>query len=489
MFTFFRRKRVFLFILLLSVFLILLKTTYSFANNLTWTTKANMITGRHGLGVTTVNDKIYAIGGCCSTTDVLDSNEKYDPNTDSWVSRSSMPTKRVYPGVTTGSDGKIYVVGGFNITNGYLNKVEVYDPISDSWSTKSNMPTIRSNLGLVSATNGKLYAIGGFNGFTKVSTVEIYDIATDSWTAGTNMSVPRLGLGLVYANNGKIYAIGGMNLSDTPIATVEEYDVNNDVWSTKSNMPTARGYLAATLASDGKMYAIGGRTQPSSSSFSDVVESYDPNTDSWFNETPMLTARYILGASASANKIYAIGGINATSNSLLTVEEAIVIPPPQITSINPAEIWVGLKNSDDVGIKFDLLAEIYKDGNLVTSGELDGVKGGSSGFNNAQLHTIPFATFSPVDFPQGSSLSLKLYVRNTCSGHTHNSGTARLWFNDSAADSHFGATISVNSNNYFLLDNFILSTVVGSGPKGKIDVGAGAPCSPFKPFGEWAITP
>jgi hypothetical protein len=160
----------------------------------------------------------------------------------------------------------------------------------------------------------------------------------------------------------------------------------------------------------------------------------------------------------------------------------------QLTALAPAQVWVGLKNSDDVGTHFDLLAEVYVNGNLVSSGQLNGVHGGSSGFNNARLNTIPFNAFSPVSVPAGSMISFKLSVRNACSGPSHNSGTARLWFNDSAANSQFGATIASTNNTYFLGDGFNLLTAVGPGPKKTIDVAAGARCSPFKPFGTWNRT-
>lgn len=163
-------------------------------------------------------------------------------------------------------------------------------------------------------------------------------------------------------------------------------------------------------------------------------------------------------------------------------------PVRQLTALSPTKVWVGLKNSDAVGIKFDLLAEVYKDSTLVSTGQINRVPGGSSGFNNAKLNTIPFNPFTPVNFPQGSQLKIQLYVRNTCTGPTHNSGTARLWFNDSAANSRFDATIDSTTNDYFLRDGFLLATTAGPGPKKTIDVAAGAPCSPFKTFGTWTIT-
>ena len=47
---------------------------------------------------------------------------------------------------------------------------------------------------------------------------------------------------------------------------------------------------------------------------------------------------------------------------------------------------MGLANSDDVGIRFDLQAIVSVNGSPVGSGYLDSVAGGSSGFNNAKLN-------------------------------------------------------------------------------------------------------
>jgi hypothetical protein len=115
--------------------------------------------------------------------------------------------------------------------------------------------------------------------------------------------------------------------------------------------------------------------------------------------------------------------------------------------------------------------------------------GSESKMRNARLHTIPFNSFPPVDLPPGSVLGLKLYVRNACTGSRHNSGTARLWFNDSAANSRFDAAIGGSASDYNLRDGFLLATTAGPGPKKTIDVVAGAKCSSFKPFGTWTVTP
>ncbi len=184
------------------------------------------------------------------------------------------------------------------------------------------------------------------------------------------------------------------------------------------------------------------------------------------------------------------GEIQYTSSPLTAAEfsSTCTTAVNQLSALNPAGVWIGLKNSDDVGTKFDLKVEAYNGSTLVASGELDSFAGGSSGFNNAHLATIPFNAFSPVNLPTGSVISLTVSVRNACVGSGHNSGTARLWYDDSAAGSGFGAKVDGSDTNYYLRDAFALATAVGAGPKKTIDVQAGSKCSAFKPFGTWSKT-
>ncbi len=165
--------------------------------------------------------------------------------------------------------------------------------------------------------------------------------------------------------------------------------------------------------------------------------------------------------------------------------------PTQLTSLSPAKVWVGLPNFFGAGAKFDVKAEAYKDTTLVSTGQLNSIDPGFGfgGFTSAKLHTIPFNTFQPVDFPQGSTLRIKVSARTACTGSANPLGTARLWYNDSQANSNFGATIGANASFYYLRTNSALSTTVGSGPKHNADVQGGAACSAFKSFGTWMITP
>ena len=160
-----------------------------------------------------------------------------------------------------------------------------------------------------------------------------------------------------------------------------------------------------------------------------------------------------------------------------------------ISALGPATVWVGLKNSDDVGTKFDLLAEVLNNGVVIGSGQLNDVPGGSSGFNNAVLDTISMSLSSSQSFCTGNTLTFRLSVRVAASSG-HVSGTARLWFSDAAANSRFNATVNGASTDYFLLNGFLLGTSAGPGPKTTIDVlvNRNVGGNPFKPFGTWTKT-
>jgi hypothetical protein len=146
-----------------------------------------------------------------------------------------------------------------------------------------------------------------------------------------------------------------------------------------------------------------------------------------------------------------------------------------------ASVWIGLKNSDDVGTSFDIKA-VSKAFADCFIGEQDGVPGGSSGFNNAHLVTIPLEGSDCGGYPTGFTL----YVRVACTSR-HLSGTARLWYDDPNADSE----LEVDESEFYLRTGFVLSPTPGPAPADTIDVlvkKSGCPTQPtlnWKPFGTW----
>ncbi|MBT9475361.1 hypothetical protein [Polaromonas sp.] len=102
--------------------------------------------------------------------------------------------------------------------------------------------------------------------------------------------------------NGKLYVMGGQRTDSGVVPgpstnLLEIYDPATDTWTTGNPMPTARMGLVAAVA-NGKIYAIGGRTDGFSTSAVGTVEQLDPATGLWTTKNPMPTARYFAAGAA-----------------------------------------------------------------------------------------------------------------------------------------------------------------------------------------------
>ena len=305
----------------------------------TWTQKADISNGRWGAGAVEVNGKIYLVGGCSDTegtTNILDV-ELYDPLTDTWAINTQIPTPRNSLGVCAVNE-KIYAVGGFNLglKNGdSLSSVEMYDPDTNTWTTKTDIPTGRDNFSCC-VVNGKIYVIGGFHAvginFNVVPTVEEYDPETDTWTTKTPMPTARWGQA-AHVVNGKIYIIGGATdyPPDNNIGTVEVYDPETDIWTTKTPMPTAR-FLIPGGEVNGKIYVFGGFTfSPAKSHL--VTEIYDSASDTWLTGSDIPEKKVKYATCVVNDIIYVIGGFPDIGNTTGSTH-VFIYNPGSATSVD-----------------------------------------------------------------------------------------------------------------------------------------------------------
>ncbi|MCL5432978.1 MAG: C39 family peptidase [Patescibacteria group bacterium] len=272
-----------------------------------------MPTPRRDFGIATDADgNIYAVGGYggYGYRWLLNVVEMYDPKNDTWMIKSQAPVLRNSMGFTFNpTNNNFYFTGGYN--EGVFNDVYEYNPTSDTWTAKTPMPSKRFGLRLVVGSNGKLYAVGGKNDAGLVDAVEEYDPITNLWTTKNTIPTPRSNLGLVAAPNGMIYAIGGDNDQAHYFNIVEEYNPITNTWITKNPMPTARSDMGVSLNSEGNIVVAGGYADNGAgiSGYTNVVEEYNPTTDTWTTKTPLPVATYALGlALAGDGNLYAIGG-------------------------------------------------------------------------------------------------------------------------------------------------------------------------------------
>jgi len=299
------RATLILFLIFCSVLVSLTNIAAVRAAEDSWAIMEPMPTARAWLGVAVADGKIYAIGGGYESNGV----EEYDPVTNTWSTKTPMPTPRIFFGIAV-VDNKIYTIGGDggNWEAGEtLTKVnEVYDPLTDTWETRTSMPTKRLGLS-ASVVDDKIYLIGGRMGeptYAEVSATEVYDPSTDTWTTIEPIPTPVSYHTSAVVDN-KIYIIGGA----VGVTLNQIYDTETDTWSSGASLPTgldqaAVGVTAGTTDTQ-RIFVIGGKQGLDAVSLNQV---YDPETDTWVAGPAMPTARFGLGVAVVDDSLYAIGG-------------------------------------------------------------------------------------------------------------------------------------------------------------------------------------
>ncbi len=206
---------------------------------------------------------------------------EYDPTNDTWKALAPVPTKRGSPNAAT-VNGKIYVIGGASTHPGSsetavhptrphrsVDTNEVYDPVTNKWETRSTMPTAR-NHAAVGVVNNKIYVIGGRVGAafmlvpaSSIDIVEEYDPATDQW-GGLKRSMPTARSAMAWGTyKGKIYIAGGEMrnaLSYGTYRAVEAYDPATNGWSILPPMLIPRHGLAGDVIGN-RLHLVSGDVQ------------------------------------------------------------------------------------------------------------------------------------------------------------------------------------------------------------------------------------
>ena len=261
-----------------------------------------------------------------------------DAGANEWRIISELPTQRGEFS-TVVVDGKIYLIGGtlFENLRGVerpelgpgiwrgpfgMSLVEVYDPETNTWERLTDMPTVRSSA-KVAVVNGKIYVLAGDVGkdnrhvnLKTLKVVEMYDPETDTWVRKQDMSRRRMAFGIGVVA-GKIYAIGGYvhpgnRKPDEPwrLDLVETYDPATDTWAKRAKMPTKRDGFGAEVVRE-TIYAVGGSGWPHDGQGGPAlatIEAYHPKTNRWRKKPDMPNLRWVFSSVVVADKIYLIGG-------------------------------------------------------------------------------------------------------------------------------------------------------------------------------------
>ncbi|MCP4631844.1 MAG: hypothetical protein GY855_02880 [candidate division Zixibacteria bacterium] len=129
------------------------------------------------------------------------------------------------------------------------------------------------------------------------------------WFNRVDMPTPRQEI-LPGELDGKIYVIGGwLNGGSGITDIVEVYDPATDTWTTAPPLPINRHHCAV-VSVDGILYVIGGYTNTSWPNWvpTPITLAYDPSTKEWMTKAHMTVARGEHSAVVYDGKIYVTGG-------------------------------------------------------------------------------------------------------------------------------------------------------------------------------------
>jgi len=328
----------------------------------TWAAKAPMHQARAGLGVAVVNGKIYAIGGSTASGTYrpdafaggfVGTNEEYDPATDTWTTKASMPTPRDYFAIVA-YQNKIYCIGGavgytVDERTGFYSYItsgvnEVYDTLTDTWETRAPMPDDAMAI-QAHVVNGKIYVMDW-------SLTYVYDPENDSWTSKTSMPPPwpdydSSPVSAVVDNKIIVtFEFSNFTFSIGYVSTEQKiwiYDTETDSWSEGKSgaIVVVQGAAGATtgVKAPQKVYVLGLIVD---ALYPTVINQvYDPTTDTWATATTMPTTRSDFGIAVVNYILYVIGGyLRGSPNVTPTAVNEQYIPigysaPPEIKIVSP----------------------------------------------------------------------------------------------------------------------------------------------------------
>ena len=275
-----------------------------------------------------------------------------------WVKLAAFPeAAEELLGVASG--GKLYVFCGLAPGWKPMAMVYEYDPATDRWAKKQPM-ALASHHVAFAEHRGKIYAFGGFvlpasgpAAWTPIDNAWEYDPIADTWRGLAPMPTKR-GSPVAAVVGDRIYVIGGatvpLNSKEVSIhparphrsvGTVEEYDPAANTWRERTPMPTPRNH-ATGGAVNNKVYVIGGRVGGAfitgAANNVDIVEEYDPATDSWaLVRARMPTPRSAMASGVYVGRIYVTGGEGQDNRMMATFRALEAFDPASGTwSILPS---------------------------------------------------------------------------------------------------------------------------------------------------------
>ena len=265
-----------------------------------------------------INGVVYVVG------EVNPSTLAYDINNGTWQSNLAA---RPFPGNHHAAEvigGKLYLFGGLGANA--QGKVQIYNPATNTWSLGAPIPFATGSAS-TALINGLVYYAGGIDltGNTVVSAA-VYNPVTNSWSGVAPMPVGRNHTASG-TDGEKFYIFGGRgpgsgngNTVAIGFTDVFIYNPATNTWASSMTpgspippLPQARGGMGKAAYFRGEFYVMGGETTAQGTgqvngNVYNRVDVYNPISQTWRLESPLLNARHGHFPLTDGQHIYVLGG-------------------------------------------------------------------------------------------------------------------------------------------------------------------------------------
>jgi hypothetical protein len=242
---------------------------------------------------------------------------------NTWTDGAPIPTPVSFAAAAV-LKGEIYLVGGYDVDD-YSEAVadtQIYDPVTNTWSSGTPLPTVTAQA-VAAVVGNVLYVFGGTNngGVSVSSAVWAYNPKTKAWSSKAAMPTARCSIAATVENN-VIYVIGGYNGSR--LATVEGYNPATNTWTEEAPMLVGKSEpsvgLVGTKLTGFTIVAAGGYYGGPNGSDNGDNEGYDAATNTWTSLTSEPNPRSAACGGAVGQRMYAASGGDYYGPAVITTE-------------------------------------------------------------------------------------------------------------------------------------------------------------------------
>ncbi len=302
----------------------------------TWTSSANIPSGRHHPITFSLSGKGYSVTGTSSanvpTKDVYD----YDPVTNTWGTLPTFPGLSRSFGIGAVADSLAYIGFGASTTQ-YLRDFWSFDASDSSWTRLADCPCVGRRHPAMIAIGNRIYVGLGDGSTGDLRDWWMYNITTNSWTQTANFPGVGRHHPFMFNAGGKVFA--GLGHSGRNVyRDWYKLDTAGNTWSIMTIFPGQARVAGTQFDANGYGYVLSGDGSNHSFMATGEMWRYNPSSDAWTQLTSHPgRSKWAPGSFIINNEVYFFGGLDRFSNTF-------PINSYKFTLVNPT----GIEEEDEI---------------------------------------------------------------------------------------------------------------------------------------------